>query len=89
MSYYHPDSKPSWPFIFILIIILVVVWLIETGVSTNVYNNGICRNCGGTYIYQQAVGRGHYVHYLYKCNKCNDIIETNTYFKGNENQNGM
>ena len=46
------------------------------------WNNGYCQ-CGGEWEYQQAVGHQVSTEYIYKCNKCNTLFETMTYFKSN------
>lgn len=39
------------------------------------YNNGVCKVCGGHYEYQQAVGHYYFTDYIYKCDKCGNVIE--------------
>ena len=46
------------------------------------WNDGYCQ-CGGEWEYQQAVGHQVSTEYIYKCNKCNALFETMTYFKSN------
>ena len=72
--------------IAILGLILFVIGLIficdycEDKHDENVWNNGMCQ-CGGTFEYQQAVGHYYSTNYVYKCNKCGDIIELYTFRK--------
>jgi len=81
--YYSEKNHLSTPisFFVVLIIIIIVLWFIESIAGSNVYNNGICRNCGGHYVFQNAVGHYHSTNYAYKCDKCGNLIEVNTYYK--------
>ena len=63
------------------IIVALVIWFIDAIISSNTYNNGICKICGGTYEFQNAVGHQFTTDYIYKCNQCGDLIEINTYYK--------
>ena len=71
----------SWGYIGLLILIIIVLWFIESIIGADKYNNGICRNCGGTYVFQNAVGHHAITDYVYKCDKCGNLIEINTYYK--------
>lgn len=50
----------------------------------NFYNG--CQ-CGGHWEYQQAVGHQVYTGYIYKCDKCGDIIESDKYYKEERKEN--
>lgn len=39
------------------------------------YNNGICTECGGDYVFVSAAKSSHYTYYYYQCNNCGKIIE--------------
>lgn len=43
------------------------------------YNGGICTECGGHYIYQQAIGHQVDTDYIYICDKCGSMIELDKY----------
>lgn len=43
------------------------------------YNNGQCAQCGGIYVYQQAVGHQYFTYYVYICDHCGKMIETGRY----------
>ena len=63
----------------ILILIIVIVWGIFMMRSSSRYNNGVCPECGGRYIYQQAVGHWFTTDYVYICNGCGKMIAINYY----------
>lgn len=69
--------------VLILILFAIFTTKIETSNSNNLYNNGICQECGGNYEFLQVVGHYASTCYVYKCNNCQNLIETNTYFKNN------
>ena len=80
--FYNDRHQPTpWSFIVICIVILIILWFIESIAGSNIYNNGICKNCGGHYIFQNAVGHHSFTDYVYKCDKCGNLIEINTYYK--------
>lgn len=70
-------SDIPWQFIALLILLIIIVLFIQSCASNNLYNNGICRICGGNYEFYQAVGHQYFTNYLYKCDKCGNIIEVN------------
>ena len=41
------------------------------------WNSGYCE-CGGHYVYEQAVGHAYNTSYIYKCDKCGKRIEVNS-----------
>lgn len=43
------------------------------------YNGGICTECGGRYIYEQAVAHRMDTDYIYICDKCGNMIELDSY----------
>lgn len=43
--------------------------------SYKLYNNGIHDNCGGHWVYQEAVGHRFDTGYIYSCDKCGLTIE--------------
>jgi hypothetical protein len=53
----------------------------ETKKDIKLYNNGICSKCGGTYEYSQAIGHKYETNYIYICNSCNNLIETDHYYR--------
>lgn len=40
------------------------------------WNNGYCE-CGGHWVYEQAIGHAYSTSYLYKCDKCGKTLEVN------------
>ena len=77
---YRSHGDTGWGTVGILLIILAIIFLISKGCSATRYNNGICTNCGGHYVYQEAVGHRYETYYLYRCDKCGDLIEINTFY---------
>ena len=63
--------------IIILFVIIAVICIISDKPQ---HNNGICK-CGGQYEFVQAVGHKFDTSYIYKCNECGKIIETDYLIK--------
>lgn len=81
------DYKPSnynGTFLGILIVLIIIVFLVQSCVSSNAYNNGICPRCGGNYVFKETVGHRYSTNYIYVCDKCGNLIESTTYFKKGE-----
>lgn len=64
--------------IIILFVIIAVICIISDKPQ---HNNGICTECGGQYEFVQAVGHKFDTSYIYKCNECGKIIETDYLIK--------
>lgn len=73
-------SDIPWQFIALLILLIIIVLFIQSCASNDLYNNGICQICGGNYEFYQAVGHQYFTNYLYKCDKCGNIIEVNQHY---------
>lgn len=67
-------------FIVIVIAILIVLFIVESCIGADKYNNGICKLCGGNYVFQNAVGHRWSTDYVYVCDKCGNLIEVSTYY---------
>lgn len=69
----------------ILLILILVFFLACISVKCDrkedklKYNDGICTECGGHYIYEQAVSHMYDTDYIYICDKCGDMIELDSY----------
>lgn len=72
--------KPLLIILLVFVILLIITDFVEDAISNNRYNNGICQVCGGNYIYQQAIGHHFTTGYIYRCNKCGNLIEVNIYY---------
>ncbi len=72
------DTSSIWA----LIIALVIFLFVRACTSTVEYNGGICPRCGGTFVYQQAVGHRYSTNYIYKCDKCGKTIEIGNNYEG-------
>ena len=57
------------------IIVLISSYIIFDILSYKIYNNGIHNNCGGHWVYQEAVGHRFDTGYIYSCDKCGFSIE--------------
>lgn len=57
-------------------IIAVIILLAKCSNNKDVlaWNNGYCE-CGGHWVYEQAVGHRMRTSYIYKCDKCGKILE--------------
>ena len=67
----------------IVIMMMLVILTITFENDKNIYNDGICSNCGGTYRFKTAaphsVGKsGSLVYYIYECENCHHLIELHT-----------
>lgn len=62
--------------IIILLVICGFVFIISADSSERIkYNDGICKECGGTLIYQQSIGHRYSTSYIFKCDKCHQLFE--------------
>lgn len=73
--------------IVLIVVIVAVVFLnIKEGCAINdiyeTYNNGLCLNCGGHYVFKQAIGHQYDTGYLYQCDRCGQLVELDAY-RGN------
>lgn len=82
MSEKRSKTPPS--FFLIMLLAALVLWLISSCIGANQYNGGICRQCGGRYVFRNAVGRRWTTEYVYVCDKCGSMIEINTYYPPEE-----
>lgn len=69
-------------FIGIIIVIVGIAYVgasIERALDNEIYNNGECYYCGHGHYELINVQRSTFgsIHYFYKCNSCNAIIELN------------
>ena len=69
---------------FIIIVIIVVgislgiffgLNAIDRNAQLAKYNDGVCKACGGHYVYEQAVGHMYGTSYLYRCDGCDAMLE--------------
>lgn len=64
----------------IVVVILGVIFasfavIYSERAKVEVYNNGVCKQCGGKYEYLQAIGHRDYTTYLYRCRQCGKMLE--------------
>ena len=79
MYYRHNNGDTPFAFIALLVGLIIILYIIDSIISDNQYNNGIC-SCGGTFKYEQAVGHRYETRYLYICDKCGRTIEILNYY---------
>ena len=67
-------------FVAMLIALIVLLWIIESCIGAYRYNDGVCKLCGGKYVFQNAVWHRYETNYVYICDKCGHMIEVNIYY---------
>ena len=72
----YRDTSSTWKVLGVLLVIIVVLRLVGSCIGSISFNNGICPKCGGSFKYLDAVGYRYTTTYLYRCNKCGNIIES-------------
>ena len=65
-------------FIGALFLLAFLVSIPISRAETNKWNNGIHKDCGGHWQYEQAVGHDYITSYMYICDKCGVRKEFNT-----------
>ena len=78
--YYDHDSEISWKITGILLLIVAVLWFAGKIWSADKYNNGVCQNCGGHYVFKQAVGHQVSTEYMYVCDRCGNMIQIDNFY---------
>lgn len=63
--------------ITIIVAVSIAITILTLGMVARVsrWNNGICTECGGTYILRDVEGQKRGVTYIYECDHCGKIIE--------------
>ena len=59
----------------LLVVFIFCVIHLSAKLQDEMFNNGICKECGGTYVYLQAVGHRDKTGFLYECDQCGNVIE--------------
>ena len=62
-------------FIASLLAFMFLIVYLSDKYQDEMFNNGICKECGGTYVYLQAVGHRDKTGFLYECDQCGNVIE--------------
>lgn len=72
------DTVVTIIFDIVGIIGIIVVIILAVKCSNNQdrveWNNGYCE-CGGHWVYEQAVGHAYRTSYLYRCDECGKTLE--------------
>lgn len=50
-------------------------------IDADIWNGGICTECGGNYEYVETIPHSSYIQYKYECNNCHYGISTETDFR--------
>ena len=59
-------------------VIIIIIGLIALGLykhDYSVWNHGHHSNCGGNWVYQEAVGHKYNTCYIFRCDKCGETYE--------------
>ena len=84
MGYYSRrySSSDDTGSLVVSLVLLVIVIIIAIGAKScsnaqdsAKYNDGIHQDCGGHLVYQQAVGHKNSTSYIFRCDKCGEILE--------------
>lgn len=70
--------KQSTLTIILSVVIIVVVLIVGCAnyfASEEIYNNGICKECGGHYHIVGTPTHKHHM-YVYECDQCGDTFQT-------------
>ena len=77
---YRRNNNTNLGVIAILVGILALLMIINSIISADNFNNGICRVCGGQYEFKNAVGHKYTTEYVYVCKQCGNLITTTSYY---------
>ncbi len=82
MSYYSREYSRDfdWHFLALGILAIIILLFIRACSGSVAYNNGVCKYCGGHYVFQQAIGHKGLTDYMYICDTCGHMIETAEYY---------
>ena len=81
-------SVISWLFgvLVTIAIVIAIAVILDIGIdkvdeytATQKFNNGICTECGGHYVFVQAIGHYFGSDYMYECDQCGKHIEIPKY----------
>lgn len=50
-------------------------------IDVNIWNGGICSECGGQYEYIDTIPHSSYIQFKYECSDCTNTITTETDFR--------
>jgi len=74
-NYDDIELKVKLVLLGICIVLLFVLNIFASVSSTNTYNNGIHKNCGGHWVYESAIGHRFTTNFIYHCDKCGVVVE--------------
>ena len=83
----NSGNKDGWiAFVILFLVVIIIAFSlaslcihIEHSHMDSLYNNGTCLKCGGNYSFFTVVGRDSALYYVYMCDNCKNIVETNDY----------
>ena len=71
MEKFFENSLPTILTMIAGLLIIILIGSCATKRDINTWNNGIHKDCGGHWQYEQAVGHLYSTNYIYVCDKCN------------------
>ena len=77
---YRRNDNTNLEVIAIFAGILILLMIINSIISADNFNNGICRVCGGQYEFKNAIGHRYTTEYVYVCKQCGNLITTTSYY---------
>jgi len=77
---YRRNNDTNLEVIAIFAGILILLMIINSIISADNFNNGICRVCGGQYEFKNAIGHRYTTEYVYVCKQCGNLITTTSYY---------
>ena len=70
---------------YVIVIEIILVLLVANCIAEyRYYNKGTHRNCGGKWVYSEAVGHRNGTGYIYECDKCGEHHEFSIAYKDEE-----
>ena len=73
-------SNSTLLYILAMLLTIAIILVVLQFIEKSDYNNGICSLCDGHYVFHQAVGHAYFTRYIYKCDKCGNLIEVSRYY---------
>lgn len=73
---------------YLIIIISLIVLIVGIKIYSSeklAWNNGICSECGGNYVFVEPIGHENYTSYFYKCDRCGKGIDISKKFPDRSN----
>ncbi len=73
----------EWIWISVILLICCVfifgIFVLHDNEGIAEYNGGVCKVCGGHYVYEQTIGHAYTTEYIYICDRCGNMIHAGRY----------